>query len=52
MQVYFKPDKKAWEFWKRDRYLEQGKDYLYENGYIVFAKAFKGHLEFKYSYQF
>ena len=51
MQVYCKPEKKAWEFWKRDRFLKHGKDYLIENQRVVFAKVFKGQLEFKYSYQ-
>jgi hypothetical protein len=50
MQVYFKPDKKPWEFWKRNRYLKHGKDYLIANQRVVFAKAFKGQLEFTYSY--
>lgn len=48
MQVYFKPDKKLWEFWKRNRYLKPNKDYLIECGRIIFAKGFKGELKFEY----
>ena len=50
MKILLKPEKKQWQVWKRDRYLKSGKDYLIENERIVFAKCFKGKLEFEYNY--
>jgi hypothetical protein len=48
MKIYYTPDKKPWEIWKRNRYLKPEKDYLIENQRIVFGIPIKGKLEFEY----
>lgn len=48
MQIYFIPHRKPFEFWKRNRYLKLGEDYLISHQRIVFSRAFKGKLEFEY----
>lgn len=47
--VYFEPDKQWWEFWKRSRYLVEGKDYKVTNGYFVAMKLLRGKVVAKYN---
>jgi hypothetical protein len=50
MEVYFEPDKKWWQFWKRDRYLKENQEFSVDNGTLNFKKPLKGQFYITYSY--
>lgn len=53
MKVYFKPDKKWWQFWKRGKYLKENKDYKIENGMITLNQYnAKGHYSIEYKVEY
>lgn len=44
-KIFFEPKKKWWEFWKRNRYLVNGKDYEIVNGRFVCKKVLNGKID-------
>jgi len=48
MQIFFKPTKYFWEFWKKDRFLVKGEDYEVSHGRLVLMRALKGQMEVTY----